>query len=300
MGLRYSVPKKKKIRLIINTDAKNEADDQYAIVHALLTPKFDIKHICAAHFGLWRTEESMEESYKEVEKILELTGYKNSIELYKGAHQAIKDENTPEISEGAQALIKEALRDDSMPLFAIFLGPLTDLATAYMLEPKIAEKLTVIWIGGGLWPDGCHEFNLANDRHAANVVFKSSIPMWQVPIDVYSKMCVGIAELQYKIYPYGKVGKYLFEQLVEFNDLLGDNIGFPSGETWGMGDSAAIGLLLNQQSFEYKKIEAPIVDENYAYILDKKNRKIRVYHTIDSRFILEDMFSKMVLNYGRD
>lgn len=29
------------VELIVNTDAKNEADDQYAIVHALLSPKFD-------------------------------------------------------------------------------------------------------------------------------------------------------------------------------------------------------------------------------------------------------------------
>ena len=33
----FDIPESKKVRLIINTDAKNEADDQYAIVHALLT-----------------------------------------------------------------------------------------------------------------------------------------------------------------------------------------------------------------------------------------------------------------------
>jgi hypothetical protein len=38
----FDAPDSKKIRLIINTDAKNEADDQVAIVHALLTPKFCI------------------------------------------------------------------------------------------------------------------------------------------------------------------------------------------------------------------------------------------------------------------
>ena len=37
------VPETKRVRLIVNSDAKNEADDQFAIVHALLTPKFDIK-----------------------------------------------------------------------------------------------------------------------------------------------------------------------------------------------------------------------------------------------------------------
>ena len=36
------LPPEKKARLILNTDAKNEADDQYTIVHALLTPSLDL------------------------------------------------------------------------------------------------------------------------------------------------------------------------------------------------------------------------------------------------------------------
>ncbi|WP_205672087.1 hypothetical protein [Ammoniphilus sp. YIM 78166] len=50
MKLAFDVPEQKKIRLIVNTDAKNEADDQFAIVHALLTPQFLIKGLVAAHF----------------------------------------------------------------------------------------------------------------------------------------------------------------------------------------------------------------------------------------------------------
>ena len=34
-------------RVIINTDAKNEADDQYAIVHALLSPSLDVRGVIA-------------------------------------------------------------------------------------------------------------------------------------------------------------------------------------------------------------------------------------------------------------
>ena len=45
------LPREKRARLILNTDAKNEADDQFTIVHALLTPTFDFHSIIAAHFG---------------------------------------------------------------------------------------------------------------------------------------------------------------------------------------------------------------------------------------------------------
>lgn len=297
MNYKFKVPEKKKLRLIINTDAKNEADDQYAIVHALLTPKFIIKNIIAAHFGTWRTENSMEESYAEIKKVLSLMDMEDKISVSKGAAHELQDESTPKITEGAKFIIEEAMKEDPLPLFAIFLGPLTDMASAYLMEPKIADKLTVIWIGGGVWPEGHHEFNLGNDVHAANVVFKSKLPVWQVPMDVYSMMSIGLAELQLKVEPHGAIGEYLFQQLIDFNDALGDNMGFPSGEQWGFGDSAAIGLLLAQQTFEYEEKEAPCFDANFKYIHGCGNRNIRVYKTINSRYIFEDFFAKLNLNY---
>ena len=44
------IPPASRIRLLVYTDAKNEADDQYAIMHHLLTPLFDICGIVATHF----------------------------------------------------------------------------------------------------------------------------------------------------------------------------------------------------------------------------------------------------------
>lgn len=38
----FDVPDDKALRVIIDTDAANEADDQYAIVQALLSPRLDI------------------------------------------------------------------------------------------------------------------------------------------------------------------------------------------------------------------------------------------------------------------
>ena len=36
--LGYSLPKERRRRVILSTDLKNEADDQYAVMHHLLTP----------------------------------------------------------------------------------------------------------------------------------------------------------------------------------------------------------------------------------------------------------------------
>lgn len=290
---RFTVPEQFRLRVITNTDAKNEADDQYAIVHALLSPRFDNVGVIAAHFGERRTTESMKESFDEVNKLLDLMGFDKGI-LAEGAPHAIPDGRTPVPSAGARMIIDEAMKEDSAPLFITFLGPLTDMASAYLMEPRIANRLTCIWIGGGEYPCGGREFNLSNDIAAANVVFNSPIPLWQVPRNVYMQMLVSIAELEYRVRPCGELGKYLFEQLDEHARLYG-RPPVRTGETWVLGDSPAVGLLLWEHPHDYDWVPAPSFDEDMRYVHGQSNRPIRVYRRIDSRFIMEDFYAKLNL-----
>jgi len=294
----FIVPENKKIRLIIDTDAKNEADDQYAIVHALMTPKFLVKGIIGAQFGTRRTNDSMLESYEEIQKVLKILGLHDEIETSHGCKKEIGENCMEASSEGSDLIIREALSDDPHPLFCIFLGPLTDMALALLNCPEIESRLTVIWIGGGIWPAGGDEFNLSNDIRAANIVYASKTAMWQVPKNVYSMLRVSLAELQKKVRPYGEIGSYLFRQMVDFNISLGKNPGWPLGESWVLGDSAAIGLLLDEHAFHFDLVSAPHVLSDMKYIHENKNRLIRMYSNIDSRFVLEDFFCKLQINFS--
>ena len=102
-----------------------------------IKPRFIVKGIIAAHFGTKRTNESMQESYDECVKLLDLMELTDEIGLYKGAEMKMPDENTPAPSEGADLIIREAMSDDDKPLYVIFLGPITDLASAYLKEHSI-------------------------------------------------------------------------------------------------------------------------------------------------------------------
>lgn len=291
----FPVPKEKMVRVITNTDAKNEADDQFAIVQALLSPKFDHVGMIAAHYGT-RHEDSMERSYAELEHIFDLMKFPKEGILYHGAPHALPDEKTAVESEGARLIIEEAMKEDDRPLFVTFLGPLTDLASAYLLEPRIAGRLTAIWIGGGRYPQGSPEFNLGNDIKAANVVFASQIQLWQVPKNVYEMMPVSLAELEHRVMPCGKIGKYLLEQLVEHSLEEGPRKSpFRTGETWVLGDSPAVGLILYEHRFEFDWVPAPVITAEMGYLHTGLNRPIRVYKHIDSRLILEDMYCKLAL-----
>ena len=75
----FEVPTRKRVRYIIHTDAKNEADDQFTIVHALLTQMLDVRAILGGHFENERNGRvpygtSAMESTKEIYKILDLMG----------------------------------------------------------------------------------------------------------------------------------------------------------------------------------------------------------------------------------
>lgn len=289
---KFNVQECKKIRVIIDTDAACEADDQYAIVHALLTPRFRIKGLVAEQFSSEAGEDSVDKSYAEIKKILKLMDISDLPVLY-GINAPLKDENDIPESEGADFIINEALRNDEAPLFVLCQGALTNVAAAINKEPQIIDRFTCIWIGGGIYPKGGWEFNLNNDFHAANVVFKSGVDLWQVPMDVYTRMQVSYAELQTKVRPYGKIGRYLFDEMQD----LGMKASWICGECWGLGDSPAVGLALNPGCGRYNMRKAPIVNQKCEYIGENENM-IRVYHEIDSRFILEDFFAKMKIVYG--
>ncbi len=292
----YEVPSEKHIRVIIDTDAKNEADDQFAIVQALLSPRIENVGFIAAHFGTGRCPDSMERSYAELEKIFDLMHFNKEGMLYKGATEPLKSLTAPQPSAGSNLIISEALKDDPRPLYVLFLGPLTDMASAYLTEPRIAGRLTAIWIGGGAYPAGGQEFNLGNDIRAANVVFQSPIELWQVPKNVYEMMNVSLAELEVKVRPCGEIGNYLCEQLhAHAMEEIPRKSSFRSGETWVLGDNPAVGLLLTEQRFRFDYICAPLITSDMAYVQTGRNRPIRAYRDIDSRVILEDLFAKLAL-----
>jgi purine nucleosidase len=286
-------------RVIINSDAKNEADDQFAIVHALLSPSLDVRGLIAAHFGTSRSNRSMQESRSEIDLLLNLMGLEQQISVANGAPRGIPDERTPLDSDGAQAIIAESkLATSREPLFVAFLGPLTDMASAILLDPDTVRRdIVVIWIGGvgygGVETYPGVEFNLRNDIAAANVVYDSGITVWQVPSNVYSQVSVSYAELEEKIGGTSKLADYLISQTVEWNRTY-----WPEPiESRSLGDSPAVSLMLYPRGGDFRIVPAPRFGQEGHY-LPGSRYPIRVVESVDVRFLLEDMFAK-IRKFGR-
>jgi inosine-uridine nucleoside N-ribohydrolase len=165
------------------------------------------------------------------------------------------------------------------------------MASALLLEPRLAEKnVRVIWIGGGPYPSGGPEYNLSNDVNAANVIFKSNLELWQVPQPVYRAVAVSYSEMVEKVYPHGEIGRYLLEQLIEYNAHHLQALEYRS-----LGDSPAVGVVLYPDGGKWTYQPAPEFTPSQHYQHTGRNRPIRVYENFDSRFLMEDFFAKLAI-----
>lgn len=298
--MKIRVPETAKIRVIVSTDAKNEADDQFAIMHHLLTPQFDIRGIVAAHFEMKfpGSGTTMEESYQEILRVLEAAQI-DDIPVLRGCQFPLSEETDQPVSEGTEMIIREALREDWRPLFVAVQGALTDVAAALNRCPDIAERTTVVWIGGGPYPTGRMEFNLLQDIKAARAVFRSPVPVWQIPQNVYSQVEVTFAELARRVRPCGSAGKYLYDQIEQYNldtHTFGDDLRL--GENWCLGDQPTVWVLMStwrRRNFHLEK--APCFRDDALYEPCPVGKEIRVYDSVDIRMMMEDFYCKLELAY---
>lgn len=302
----FSVPEKSRIRVIISTDAKNEADDQFAIAQALMSPKLQVAGIIAAHFreacfmpesAHYGTdpELTMDKSYDEIKLVLGKMGLEGICPVLHGAKCGLADEKTPQDSEGARFIIEEA-KKAGPPLYVINLGAITDLASAWLMDRTIAEGITAsLWLGGGKFPGGGPEFNLENDIAAGNVLMDSDLNVHLLPLNSTAAIKLSFAELYHRVRPYGEIGRYLCDQLVEFSARTPHS----GGESWILWDIAAVALLLDDHVTQYYVRNAPRFRADMTYEECERIHPIRVYERVEPRFALEDFLCKLALHFDR-
>ena len=292
-------PPASRIRLIVDTDTKNEADDQFAIMHHLLTPMFDVRGVVAAHFEQKAgfSGRSMEASYREIEKVLKLADM-DDVPFFRGCVSPLRSVHDAPESEGVRQIIQEARKPGK--LYIAVQGAMTNAAAAINAAPDIAENLVVLWNGGGPYPEGRSEFNVMQDPDAVRAVLSSPAEVWQTDQSVFCTLEVTLAELKNRVSPCGKIGRYLYEQLEAENSVeYNPNFLLRTGENWVLGDNAAAAvLLMSRLRGNWHTERAPIIKEDLTYRANPGGKPIRVYDSIDVRMTLEDLYAKLALAYG--
>lgn len=188
-SLHYHVQEYRKRRVIIDTDAACEADDPFAIAQALMSKMLEVKGICAEHFV---AEGSMEQSYEMICRVTEAMGA--DVPVLRGQTGKMSEHQGEPMTEAAQFIIEEAMKEDDKPLFVLCIGAVTNVAEAIRAKSEIVDRMTVVCIGGN--PIGCEkpgwEFNFGNDVEAANTVLHCGGDIWMIPNNVYGTMHIGL------------------------------------------------------------------------------------------------------------
>jgi purine nucleosidase len=280
-----------KLRVVLDTDTYNEVDDQFAVVHALLSPeRIDLEAIYAAPFHNNRSAgpgDGMEKSYAEIVRLLDRLGVKDHSRVLKGSDRYLPATDEAVASDAAQHLI-ELSRTGEGPLYVAAIGAITNVASAILLDPGIVERIVVVWLGGQPthWPSA-REFNLQQDVPAAQVVFDSGVPFVQIPCaTVASHLLTTVAELAQYVQPQGDIGQYLFDICQSY---CKDQYAW-SKEIW---DISATGWLIDANWVPSNIVPSPILTDQVTWSVDASRHPIRIAHGVRRNQVFGDLFQKM-------
>jgi len=249
-------PKGQSIRVIIDSDAKNEIDDIWAISLAILSPeRFTIEGFVAANFDNARGgPDSIDASAKEIETILEKAGMAGRWPIKRGSHP-MQYQYEPSRSEGVDFIIERAMAaTPEHPLWVVGLGAATDIASAILIEPRIVDRVVVFWHFRTKWPKQCHNFNVFNDPRAARIVFHS--PFSFVLFDTGTHLTCPMKESE-RFVSCGELGRYLHEYRYRSSYYRRPSKGF-----FDVGDIAA---LIDPDLASWEVTACPDVEKNLDY-----------------------------------
>lgn len=297
-----------RMRVIVDNDFGGDPDGLFHLAQQLLSPTAEVRSIvCCPHYkDFYGAPGTMAYARKQVEGLLNVMGIKD-VPVYAGADAKMTDVNTPLESEAARAIVAEAMRDDKRPLYILCGAGLTNIASAYLMEPAIAERIkAVVWIGGMEYANLCRnqmqrqrEYNQGIDPISTQTVFNhSQLPIWQFPRDVYRQALYSYAELKLRVGSTGKTGQYLMSCLEDLLHRAKNRL----GEAYVLGDSPLVlatalqsGWEADPASCEYVIKRTPFIDNSGHYQDNAEGRPIRIYTKIDARLMQEDLIAKLTL-----
>lgn len=281
---------KKKPRVVLDTDTYNEVDDQFALAHLMLSQDVvNVEAVYAAPFHNDRSsgpEDGMERSYEEIQRVLDLLGKQPAGGVFKGSRRYLEAADVPEESPAACDLVERAMKGDS-PLVVCAIGAITNVASALLLEPKIADRIEIVWLGGNApyWPH-TREFNLQQDPHASRLVMSGIAPMVQIPcMPVASHLLTTYYELEALLAPFSPLGKYL-------TDIVHSHTDNVQGWAKPIWDIAASAYVIDPKFCKTIRRPAPVLTTDLRWEDDPMQKEITVVTEVDRDAIFRDFFCK--------
>ena len=280
--------------MVLDTDTANEIDDQFAVVHTLLSQdRLQLEAIYATLFSREGRSpaDGVAESEAEIHRLLDRLGVDGAGRVHRGADRFLSD-GAPSVNNAASDdLIEQALTPRNGPLWVAAIGALTNIASALNQEPQIAQRIVIVWLGGQ--PQHRHdarEFNLYQDPIAARTVFASGAPLVHIPCyGAASHLLTSTAELDAYVRPHGSIGEYLADI------FCGHNEQYPgrSKEIW---DLSATGYLINHAWAPTRSLARPTLSQDMKWAASPDDAPLAPFaevHYVHRDPIFHDLFTKL-------
>ena len=286
----YEYIKEYKRNVILDTDTYNECDDQFALAYMIKSQDiFNIEAITVAPYSHKERNETVisgrEKSYNEILKICNWLDFDTTNKVFKGAEDYICN-RYDKTNDAVNKIIKVALKNNKTYILAI--GAITNVALAIKKEPKIIDKIEVIWLGGhSLLQNNNLEFNFKQDVSAVKIVFESKVKLTIIPCkNVASNLRTSVYELNHFLKDKSELCNYLIDRFYNdgYHGLQEERV------IW---DISVIAYMINKKWFEIEEINCPNINEDTSYALGNDNHKINIITDIDRHKIYEDLFKKL-------
>lgn len=271
-----------KLPVILDADTGNEVDDYFALAIALSESTWDIKSLNAAQWqsSQWAIPESMENSHRLNQVLLGEMGL--DIPTKRGGiHRMYDWGDMAQHSAAAYEIIAQTRAlPDNKKLNIIALGALTNVASALYIDPDIASRLTLYWLGTTYdFQQGIlkrQDFNCMMDQQAVEVVLMSAIDLHIMPVNVAENMTFTMQETKEHLEADHPIGELLLDRWYDHLDG-----GRQERVIW---DLALVQAIIHPAWAEKKTITTS---------KDYKHRTIYYYSSIDTQKMKQDFFVRI-------
>lgn len=149
----------------------------------------------------------------------------------------------------AVELMRDVLQNSPCPITIVATGPLTNVAALLLTYPQLASRIEMISLMGGAVVGGnwtaAAEFNILVDPEAADIVFRSGVPIVMAGLDVTHKALVYPNEVEIIRGMGGKVA-VLTAELIDFFSKFHLESGFLGSP---IHDACAVAYLIKPELF---------------------------------------------------
>ena len=295
-------------RVLLDTDANNELDDQHAIAYMLFSGDvFDVEGITV---NRTRGGGDVERQAEEAERITTLAGLRRVFPVIRGANGSFA-EIAPHVREKSfdgSAAVNEIIRQAKAPgsrLVLLPVGKLTNVALALRKDPSIASKVRVVWLGSNYPEPG--EYNQENDEGALQYVLDTNVP-FEIALVRYGTPSgtdhVRVTREEIRARMPGKgprvrtpvIGRHggRFETFGDYSVNLFDHIELSgSPPSRALYDMAAVAIVKNPAWAKSRTIPAPKLENGKWVERPDNERTIKLWENFDRDAIMNDFYATM-------